>query len=433
MTTLGIEQVRGWRPSALDAAADDVGGAAAVVDTQVVVLRGALERALEDAGGLWARAAAERAAEEVGTGVRLADALEHARDALRAGAADLGAARTSLLERVDAARAAGFGVGADGSVTAPTLPPVMTSPEGADAALAARNARQEQLNARAGEIADGIGAALGAVADADADVAGRLGEVPVPQSLHSAVDAYVERALTTGDLLGALGSVGAGGAALLLTLKKAGTMVGKTRALLQFFRASTAPITDYATFARNLGAADDAMTTFSRGAANGGLGRFVMGSRLARVAGRAFLPLTVATGALDVVTGGGHDGARGWATRGFGLAGAAGAGTLLASSAGLVALGPVGLGIAGVAVVGYGLWSAGSYVYDHWDDITAFGSSAVEWTGERWDDATEAVDRARDWAGDRLSDAGDTLRDAGGELVDRGRSVVSTMSLGLLG
>jgi hypothetical protein len=150
-----------------------------------------------------------------------------------------------------------------------------------------------------------------------------------------------------------------------------------------------------------------------------------MGSKAAKIAGKAFLPLTVATGLLDAATGGGYDGARGWATRGFGLAGAAGGGALLASSAGLLALGPVGAGIAGAAVLGYGVWTLGNAVYDNWDNITEFGGKALDWTGDRLADAGEGISKATDWAGDRLSDAGEGLKDIG-------KGAVKTLSFGLL-
>ncbi len=45
-------------------------------------------------------------------------------------------------------------------------------------------------------------------------------------------------------------------------------------------------------------------------------------------------------------------------------------------------------------------------VYDHWDDITEFGSNAAGWVGDRFEDAGDVIDSATDWAGDRLSDAG---------------------------
>ncbi|HET8960156.1 hypothetical protein [Nocardioides sp.] len=424
MSALTIAQVRSWRPGDLDTAAAAVGEASTQVDEQARALSRTLEQALTDARGYWAMAASERAAEEARTGARLADALDLARVALRTGATDIGHAKTRLLDTIAGAESEGYTVGDDGRVTAPTLPPVMTSPEGAAAAAAERNAEQDRLNDRAGALAAEIGAALAGVGSADAATAESLGGIDIPQTLESAVEAYIERAITSRDLLGALGTAG-GAITLGLVLKKSVGLFGRSRSFLDFLRASSAPITDYQTFLRNMGAGDDALRAFVNGAADGGFARFLIGSRAAQVAGKAFLPLTVVTGAMDAVTGGGYDGARGWATRGFGLAGAAGGGALLASSAGLIALGPVGVGIAGAAVLGYGAWTLGNYVYDHWDDITEFGGAALEWTGDRLGDAYDAASAATDWAGDRLEDAGDTLADVGSSALD-------TVSFGLL-
>ena len=215
--------------------------------------------------------------------------------------------------------------------------------------------------------------------------------------------------------------LGAGGGAVAAALaaKDSWKVISKSTALLRFLDHSSKPITDYDTFLRNMRTADAALAEFKAGKPNGGALRFLMGSRAAGIAGKAFLPLTVATGAMDAVTGGGYDGARGWATRGFGAAGAIGAGTLLASSAGLIALGPVGLGVAGAAVLGYGAWSAGNFIWDHREQIGEFVGDAASWTGDRLSDA-------KDWADDRLSDAGDAIQDVG-------KKAVSTLSFGLLG
>ena len=423
MSTLTIEQVRGWQPATLDTAATTLGTASTTVDDQARALSRSIELALTDAGGSWALSASERAADEAKTGAQLADALDLARQALSTGATDIGHARTKLLDTISAAEGEGFTVGADGSVTAPTLPPVMTAP-GDTAALDVRNDRQDQLNQRAGVLAQDIGTALQAVADADSATAESLSGIKIPQTLESAVEAYIKRAIESKDLLGALGTAG-GAVALGLTLKKAVGLFGRSKSFLNFLKSSTAPITDYETFLKNLGAGDDALKAFMNGAENGGFSRFLIGSKFAKIAGKAFLPLTVVTGAMDAVTGGGYDGARGWATRGFGLAGAAGGGALLASSAGLIALGPVGAGIAGAAVLGYGAWTLGNYVYDHWDDITEFAGNAADWAadwaGDRFDDAVGAASDAAGWAGDRLSDA-----------ADFGKDAVDTLSFGLL-
>lgn len=425
MSTLTIPQVRGWTPGTLDTAGQAVGDASTAVDTQAKSVSRALEAALTEAGGAWADAARDRAADEAKIGAQLADALDTARQALSRGATDIGHARTKLLDTISSAQAEGFTVDDNGSVTARTLPPVMSTPEGAQAALASRNAEQKQLNDRAQGIAEDISAALQSVATADSTTAKALGDVDFPQTLASAVDAYLDRAFKTKDLLGALGAAGAGAVSLAALLKKSVGLFGRSKSFLDFLKSSTAPITDYETFLRNMNASDDALKAFVNGKANGGFSRFLIGSKAAKIAGKVFLPLTVVTGLMDTVTGGGYDGARGWATRGFGLAGAAGAGTLLASSAGLIALGPVGAGIAGAAVLGYGAWTLGNYVYDHWDDITEFGGKALDWTGDRLSDLGDAASTATDWAGDRLADAGNTLKDAG-------ESALHTVSFGLL-
>ena len=422
MSALTIAQVRSWRPGVLGAAAGELGSASSAVDQQARAVGRSLESALSDAGGAWAAAATDRAAEEAKTGAQLADALDLARTALTNGAADIGTARSRLLDAISAAEAEGFEVGSDGSVTAPTLPPVMSSPDQAAAAAASRNRAQDRLNDRATAIAEDIGAALDAVASADSATAGKLGGIDVPQTLASAVNAYIERALASKDLLGSLGATGAGGIALAMSLKKAVTLFGRSKSFSAFLRANRAPLTDYQTFLKNMGASDDALKAFMNGKANGGFARFLIGSERAKLAGKAFIPLTVATGALDVVTGGGREGARGWATRGFGLAGAAGGGALLANSAGLVVLGPVGAGIAGAAVLGYGAWSLGNAVHDNWDNIVDFGGRAVDWVGDKAGDAAEG---AKNWAEDRVAEAGRAV-------AETRTKVLRTVSFGLL-
>jgi hypothetical protein len=148
-----------------------------------------------------------------------------------------------------------------------------------------------------------------------------------------------------------------------------------------------------------------------------------------RVAGKAFLPLTVLTGLADTVTGGGYDGARGWATRGFGLAGAAGAGTLIAVGTGALALGPVGLAVAGGAVLAYGAWSVGNLIWDNREAIGDFVSTAGKavWDGATtaWNATTDAVSDAADWAGDQVDKAKDAVSDFG-------KGALSVLSGGLL-
>lgn len=429
MSSLSIAQVRSWQPGVLDGAAGGLGDAAKTVETEAQSVRSTMETATRGWTGPAADAAVERAGREATTGYQLADALDAARAALSAGAAEIGTSRTHLLSVISDAEGKGFTVGPDGSVTAPTLPPVMSTAEGAAAAAQARNAQQDKLNGEATQIAGDIGRALDQVAAADERTADRLTGIDVPQSLESAVNAYLERAFASKDLIAALGATAAGGIALAATLKNAFKLFGKSKALLSFFKNASAPITDYETFLKTMGAADSAIAEFMKGKANGGFARFLVGSRAAKFLGKAFLPLTVVTGAVDAITGGGYDGARGWATRGFGLAGAAGAGALLASGAGLIALGPVGLGIAGGAVLAYGAWSAGNYLWDHREQIAQFAKDAAGWVGDRatdaWNATSSAASDAVDWAGDKLSDAADTAEDLG-------KSALDTVSFGLL-
>ncbi|MFI2753740.1 hypothetical protein ACGIF2_09925 [Cellulomonas sp. P22] len=461
-TTLTIDAVRAWRPEALADAAVGVGTAHEAVAAEVNAAKAAVERLTSVWHGPAADAAAERMAREATTGTALADALEHARSALVAGAADIGAARTALLSTVASIQDEGFTVAADGAVTPRTLPPVMTAPGDPTGAAAARDSRQRALNAAAVDHSAQLGTALAVVAVADTLTADRLAKVEVPQVLEAAVQAYLQRLTDSHDALGALGSVGAGGVALAMVVKKGIGTATKGSAYLQFLKASFAPITDYGTMVNNFAKSDEMLDLFSNGSKNGGILRFVIGSKAATAVGKIFLPLTVVTGGIDAITGGGYEGARGWATRGFGAAGALGAGALIASGAGLIALGPVGLAVAGAAVLAYGAWSVGNLVWDNREAIGNFfqsvgghiadgasaawrattgvasdawnattGAASDAWnatTGaasDAWNATTGAVSDATDWAGDRLSDAGNAIADAG-------KGALHTLSFGFL-
>ncbi|MCC2309326.1 hypothetical protein [Cellulomonas chengniuliangii] len=449
--TLTIDAVRAWRPEALADAAVGVGTAREAVAAEVSAAKSAVERLTSVWQGTAADAAAERMAKEAATGTALADALEHARSALVAGAADIGAARTALLSTVTSIQDDGFTVASDGAVTPRTLPPVMTAPGDPTGAAAARDARQRTLNAAAVDHSAQLGTALAVVAVADKLTADRLAKAEVPQGLEAAVQAYLQRLMDGQDALAALGSAGAGGVALAMVVKKGISTATKGNAYLQFLKASFAPITDYGTMVNNFAKSDEMLDLFSKGAKNGGILRFVVGSKAATAVGKLFLPLTVVTGGIDAITGGGYEGGRGWATRGFGAAGALGAGALIASGAGLIALGPVGLGIAGAAVIAYGAWSLGNLVWDNREAIGDFfqsvgghiadGASAAwratagvatdAWNAtagvatDAWNATTSAVSDATKWAGDRLSDAGDAISDFG-------KGALNTLSFGFL-
>ncbi|GIG36217.1 WXG100 family type VII secretion target [Cellulomonas pakistanensis] len=420
MAALTLEVVRSWRPEALSDAATGVGTAQEAVDAQVRAAKAAMTRLGDHWQGDAAQAAAQRMATEATTGFALADALESAKTALSSGATDLGRAKSAVLSTVDAATAAGFTVAGDGRVTAPTLPPVMTAAGDPDGAGAARAAQQRALNEDAQVHADAISTALGDVATTDQQVADRLAKVEVPQSLVSAVDAYLQRAFSSGDFIGALGSVGAGAVALAQVIKGVMKSVTKGKAYLDFLKASSAPITHYAAMVENFKKADAAMDVFRNGKPAAEWMTKLLGQQGAgamRTLGKAFLPLTVVTGLADTVTGGGYDGARGWATRGFGLAGAAGAGTLIAVGTGALALGPVGLAVAGGAVLAYGAWSVGNLIWDNREAIGDFFQSAGGVIADGWNATTGAVSNAvsdaADWAGDQVDKAKDAVADFG--------------------
>jgi uncharacterized protein YukE len=418
---LTVESVLAWRPQGLSSAAADLGTVAEDVETARRRLSTAADGLAEGWHGTAAGHAQQRIAREVRDATQLASAVRAARDALRGGGTDLGAARSTLATIVGDAGSRGYTVGPDGSVQGPPVPPVMSSPEQADAARAAYDRQVAQVQAEAERIARAVGDALDEAARADRRTAERLAAVEVPQGLRERVETFLRQLSSSRDLYASLGVAGgllAGGKAL----KDAWKLFSKGRAFTQFlsnavraaglygpsmrFLLGSGTTADAAAFLRMralMGASDDAWNLFRSGrAATGPL------AGLRTAAGRAFLPLTVATGLMDTVTGGGYDGARGWATRGFGLAGAAGAGAIMLG----VATGPVGLAVAGGAVLAYGAWSLGNYVYDHWDDISDFAGRAADWTGDRVADVGEGLSNAAGWAGDRLSDAGDALGDA---------------------
>jgi uncharacterized protein YukE len=124
--------------------------------------------------------------------------------------------------------------------------------------------------------------------------------------------------------------------------------------------------------------------------------------------GKLFLPLTVFDGAKDVLTGGGYEGWRDVASRGFGAGAVVGGVALLVGGA---AIAPFAAG----AVAAYGLWKAGNAVYDNWDTIrdrtTQLWGAVSERAGRVWEGAGTHLDSALTWArgllgGPRLAGAG---------------------------
>lgn len=454
MATLTISLVRSWDPGALTTAAGEVGRASSDIEQAAGRLQSAMDTASATWVGAGADAAAARVAEEAATGRRLATALTLARDALANGGTQLTTTRSHLLGLVSDAQSAGFTVADDGRVTAPRLPPVLTTP-GDTTAATERAERQATLDAAASWRASGIQSALLSVAQTDTATGAQLAAVEIPAELVSDVESFVTRLTDGAEALLAAG--GAGAVALGNALRRGWGLFGRTRSYAQFIAATgtqlrnliqarafvvgaTADASAFARFALAGRAGAQALQEFQFGRAGGLLSRIPGLGAISNVAGKAFLPLTVATGLYDTWTGGGYDGARGVATRVAGAAGAVGAGALIASSAGLIALGPVGLGIAGAAVIGYGVWSLGNYVYDHWGEISDFAGNAASWVGDRASDAANWVgDRASDaadWAGDRLDDARDAVGGAVDAVAEGGKRLVdgalNIVSLGWL-
>ena len=423
MTTAG--DVLAWRPDALAAASADIATVSDSLLTQVRRLDSAAEALRDGWQGVAADAAHRRVLRERGTGADLVRALDAVSTALDTGASTLGAARGSLVWIRSDAASRGYTVRDDGSVVPPPVTPVMSSPEQAAAAAAQVEQQRLALISEAERIAGEVGRVVGDAAAADEALAGSLRDVALPADLRTSVE-EIRRRHAAGadawDIVAGLGLVG-GAAVTAKALMGAWKAAGKTAALagyltnavrggLEYGPAMRWLLTgtgDASSFIRAAEAAqkmEAAAQVFQFGKAPG----WLVGVRT--VAGKAFLPLTVATGAMDAFTGGGYDGARGATTRVLGLAGAAGAGALWVGGAAFLASNPVGWGIAAGAVAVYTAWTAGNFIYDHWDDITNAVGTAANWVGDRAADVGHAAQAAADWAGERLSDAGDALGDA---------------------
>lgn len=251
---------------------------------------------------------------------------------------------------------------------------------------------------------------------ADAQVRAELGTVRVGE--WPEVGQVYIAAPQGGGLRATLDSdVVAGGVALGQTILGTLRLWTKGTAYAQFLRAATAPVTSYPAMLRNSQRAYAALDTFMHGKPGGGLLGKVIGSRAASIVGRAFVPTMIATGVRDAATGGGYDGARGWAARAFGLGGAMGAAALIGASTGLLVLGPVGVVIAGAAVLAYGAWSLGDLVWDHREEIGAFltaaGGAVRDTAATAWNATNGAVSDAVDWAGSQIGKVTDSVSDLG--------------------
>lgn len=398
MSAPTVSVVVGWRPGGLSAAADLLVARAAEVDDEAVVVRRRLGDAVDDAGGAWAATARSRAEVEGRRGDALADALREAARGLRAGADRLGAARDAVVAAVDRARSCGLEVGDDGRVLDPA-PLLAAAPAEAPLERVAREVAPEQAAVRdraerhRADHEAAVASALAAAAAADLALADSLTALDVPATLPSVLAAHHARTrLTGGDPVAALGTAGGVVVAGLAALRIRSTL------------ARGLALRDYAGLAAR-GAPSPVVEEARRAFAHGTSGRPV-----GQALGRAFLPTTLVSGVVDATTGGGHEGGRAWATRGFGTLGAVGAGAVLAAP--VLAPGVVVAG--GVAVLAYGAWSTGGYVVDHWDQVEDAAAATDEWLDDQRDDAVDAVGDALDWARDRLASPATGLARLGG-------------------
>ncbi|MEI7057200.1 hypothetical protein WBG06_15355 [Nocardioides sp. CCNWLW239] len=346
----GLALVGGWSTSALREAARRVHEAAEIVDAHLREVPAALREA-----------APAQIDEEVRSGRLLLTALRHARWAMHEGSVDLDAALAELTDATARAATAGFAILEDATVTEPdgVRIPAPRLPEGA-----------ESHTAR-------IAAALDRVVRTDASTADALTAISFPESLGSRIAAYVERVVVTRQVVASLGEEGAGALSAGKVAKSAGSVVGKGSAYLRFLRTSLVGLTRSQTVFRSVGTTNRALRQFARGSANGGALRFLLGTRLARGVGWIFLPLTIVTGVVDVVTGSGERGVRGLVNRLLGLAGAVGAAVLLVTQLRWAAAGPGVLSVAGAAVLAFSLWSLGTMAWDHRAGIASFANAVA--------------------------------------------------------
>ncbi|WP_165807076.1 WXG100 family type VII secretion target [Nocardioides currus] len=156
--------------------------------------------------------------------------------------------------------------------------------------------------------------------------------------------------------------------------------------LAAFFRALVLPATGFAALTRT-----ERLIEAGRA--------FLLGTStnpVLKLASRVALPLTVVSAIGDIRSGGGYQGWRAWATRGFALGGGAGAVVLIAGGIGAVATAPITATVAAVGVTAYALWSAGNYAYDHWDSVERAYQVSTGWVADRWRDAMSSyADRGR--------------------------------------
>lgn len=165
-----VTQAQQWRPEALRQLADTWDAAAATLATHVEVA----SRAHDDVAwsGATSSAAQSRSTAIAADGDAAARSLVMAAVAARDGADQIESARTAVLERVSASRAAGFAVSDDGVASVEAGPePLLVALAGGSGAVA-----DELLTVRAAELTRQIGAALDRLGYADADAAHDIDE-----------------------------------------------------------------------------------------------------------------------------------------------------------------------------------------------------------------------------------------------------------------
>jgi hypothetical protein len=171
MTRPTVTQAQAWRPDSLHELAD--GWDRAARDLQAHV--GAAVRVVNGSSTFWTGQAADAARDSAATlsadGAALARALVTAAVTARDGADQLAMAQADAAARVDEARAAGFEVGDDGTVSPSAPPPLLIAMSGGDAGVA-----RQLFALRAAELARQITNALEALGGADFDAAHDIDE-----------------------------------------------------------------------------------------------------------------------------------------------------------------------------------------------------------------------------------------------------------------
>ncbi|GGU39918.1 hypothetical protein [Nocardioides albus] len=319
----GLAQVGGWSTQALTEAARRVHVAADI-----------LESHLRELPGVLTAAAPSQTETEVRNVELVHKALRHARWAMYDGAASLDAALADLSEATADAVAAGCPL-ADGPASYPQA----------------------------------VTVALDRVVRTDAATARALHAIEFPESLRSRIAAYLDRVVATRQIVASLGEEGAAALSVGTVAKSAGGVIGKGSAYVRFLRTTLLGLAR----SRSLGA----LRHFARGSANGGFLRFLVGARIARGVGWIFLPLTIVTGMIDVVTGGGASGVRGWANRVLGATGAGGASIVLLTQLRWTTAGPAALSVAGAAVLAFSSWSLATLAWDHRTRIAIFSTAVA--------------------------------------------------------